>query len=103
MSEVPYVSASAALQAAKWEALFQRLPPEAGVLFISIQPRHALCGLAHDFDVLIGISKQWDDGLGVALAKHVIGEEFEDHHFHIQVVRGLPCAVAGAGVGSDPH
>ena len=103
MSEVPYVSATAALQAAKWERLFQQLPPEAGVLFVSVQPRHALSGRAHDFDVLIGISKQWDDGLGVALTKHVIGEEFEDFGFHIQVARGVPCAAAGAGAGADPH
>jgi len=103
MSEVAYVSSSAALQASRWEQIFQRLPASAGVLFISIRPRPAPSGLVHDFDLCIGISPKFSEGqgFGLAVTKYALDEDYEKYHFNIQVVRGVLCAGAGAGAGAD--
>jgi hypothetical protein len=95
-----YVSDSAAKKARDMEVKFQRLPPAAGVLFVSITPTAAEGGDVTEFRVFLGMSHFFDVGTGTSLVNHVLKDEInegysatkEAYSFIITVARGVPGA-----------
>lgn len=85
------------------ERRFQLLPPEAGILFISVRPDPVLGGLCNKFTIFLGLyrSRIADTNTGVALAKRVLEKEIQQgmFSFSISVYRGL----AGAARDEDPE
>jgi hypothetical protein len=99
MPEVPYVSETAAEKARELESRFLTLPPEAGVLFVAIHAVPALGGKTEEFDVRLGISRQFEEGTGLAIIKKVLEDDLASGDIRVSaaVYRG----VRGAGCDED--
>jgi hypothetical protein len=104
VDEVPYVSEEAIRLAGEWERRFQALPPQAGVVFVSIRPRPAFRGQVKVFDVRVGVIPKVSESLGVTIAKNVLEPEFRlaRYQFAIEAWSGLPVASDHERAGVDP-
>lgn len=75
MPEIPYVSANAASFAKVFESRFQKLPPIAGVIFVSVDAIPAPNGKTTQFLIRLGISKNLSEDVGWALIQQVMKDE----------------------------
>jgi hypothetical protein len=91
---VPYVSREAANLAEEWETRFQVLPPQAGVIFVSIRAVPAEGGACRAFWVRLGVATRIEQSTGLSLIKHVLAEEIASGKYEIQgaVYGGVRCA-----------
>lgn len=79
---VKYVSEASIAAADRMEEKFLTLPPEAGIIFVSVHPEPIEGGKCHIFDVRLGVPKSFDPGTGVALVQKVL--ELEVNFFEIR-------------------
>lgn len=93
MNDIPYVSDEAAAVAREMESRIQRLPPEAGVLFVGVEVAPAPGGKSNRFTVRLGIHRRLEESTGLALVKKVLEQELNrGEQISVSVFRG----VAGA-------
>jgi hypothetical protein len=94
--EIAYVSEGSAAIARNWERMFQILPPEAGILFVSVQPVAIEGGLCHVYDVTLGLNKNrgLEQETGIAMMRQVLKEDIANDLFKIRCKVFL--GVAGA-------
>lgn len=73
------------------EQRFQRLPPSAGVLFVSVRAVPESDGVAKSFEVRLGINRLFEEETGLALIKRVLEPEIAEKKFSISasVYRGV--------------
>ena len=90
---VRYVSDETHLRAREMEQRFASLPPQAGVLFVSIQPQPVDDGKSVEFYIRLGISRRFDEETGRALVKKVLSEEIKEG---LRLLVGVYRGVSGA-------
>lgn len=105
MSDTPYVNDASFNLARKMELKLQSLPPEAGLIFVGVDPEPAPRGVATKFFVRVGVERKFEEGTGIALVKSVLEEEITSGLSITAVVyRGVRGASKHAlqGLGSLP-
>jgi hypothetical protein len=70
-----YVSEQVNIMARRMEAKIQKLPPEAGVMFVGVCPEPMNNGQSTNFIIYLGISRDFETSIGRSLAEHVLREE----------------------------
>ena len=100
MSDVPYVNEEAVLRAQELEKKFLKLPPESGVLFISVRPIPTPGGRTKEFDVRLGISRRYEEGTGMAIIKKVLEDDLKGG---LDISAAVYRGVRGAGSDEDPQ
>jgi hypothetical protein len=70
-----YVSDLANALARTMEDKIQKLPPEAGVMFVGVRPEPMEGGTSTNFLVYLGVSRKFETSTGKSLAEHVLREE----------------------------
>lgn len=75
MNPVSYVSANAHAFARMFEDRFQKLPPNAGVIFVSVKAIPAPGGNVTEFEIRLGISKNLTEDIGWSLIQYVMKDE----------------------------
>lgn len=83
MPSIPYVSSEALATAQAWERRFQMLPPEAGILFVSISPEPEQTGNCYKFIIRLGIKRPMERATAEALMKNVMEEELRSGRYII--------------------
>lgn len=86
-----YVSEKSNEIAREMERRFQRLPHEAGILFVGVQAVPTEDGEAKAFEVRVGIARRFESSTGMAIIKKVLEQEIEEKKFAISasVYRGV--------------
>lgn len=91
MDEIPYVSPDAHETARKMELKFTGLAPDAGVIFISVVAVPAPGGRSKQFEVRLGLSRQYEISTGLALIRKILESEIESGlELSASVYRGVP-------------
>jgi hypothetical protein len=84
MIETPYIDEVSAERAQEWERRFQQLPPDAGVIFISITAVPELGGDCHAYEVRLGINREFKGTAnGILIVQHVLAEEIASGRYRI--------------------
>jgi hypothetical protein len=91
---VPYVSSRIVALSVEWMQRFQKLSPDAGVIFVSVTPMPEEGGECRVFAVRLGVVGTLEEATGLSLIKHVLAEEIASGKYEIQgaVYRGVSCA-----------
>jgi hypothetical protein len=90
---VLYVGEEAAAQARDIEQRFAHLPPEAGILFVSVGPQPTEDGKTVEFFIRLGIQRSLTEGAGRALVQQVLEQEIQSG---LKVYAGVYRGVSGA-------
>jgi hypothetical protein len=98
---VRYVSAETHRKAREMERLFAALPPQAGVLFVSIRPDPTEDGKGESFFLRLGIARRFEEETGLALVKKVLQEELRQGlRIRVGVHRGISGACRDDGTST---
>jgi hypothetical protein len=102
----PYLREQYVTLASVWERRFAELPPDAGILFVSVKAYPEMGGVPRVITVHLGLERRLSEDTGLALVKHYLAEELASGTFEIRaaVYRGLPGCAARAhdGAGRAP-
>ena len=104
MGDMKYVGESSWRAALGWEARFRNLPPEAGVIFIAVEPEPAPEGECSVFDVRLGIARKYEESVGLALIRKVLERDLAAGSLSIRaaIYRGTPGSYDKARLSPDP-
>lgn len=75
MESVPYVSDSAGALAREFEARFKKLPPIAGVMFVSVSAVPIVGGNTNSFQVILGMARWLTESAGLGLVQQLLSDE----------------------------
>jgi hypothetical protein len=92
MIDIPYVNPASAVRAREWEQRFQKLPPQAGIIFVGVTPTPTLSGECDTYDIYLGIDARFEKDTGLAVLKKVLAEEMGSFTIRTLVLRGAPGA-----------
>lgn len=83
MKEIKFVSEGSAATAREFERRFQLLPPQAGIIFISIKAVPEFKGLCDKFEIVLGLTRSQAiaQSTGMALIEKVLEREFSENIF----------------------
>jgi len=90
---VNYVSDEANRRALEFERRFTTLPPQAGVIFASVQAQPVENGKSVEYFVRLGLVRRLEEETGRALARKILDEEIHSgFRIFVGVYRGSPGA-----------
>lgn len=83
MEEIKYVDEGSLATARSWERKFQLLPPQAGLIFVSVKPVPAYKGLCDTFEIVLGFTKKYaiEESTGMAVINKVLAKDIEHGMF----------------------
>ncbi len=96
-----YVSEESHRKAREMERRFAELAPQAGVLFISVQPDPTEDGKVTDYHIRLGIARRFEEDVGRVLVRKVLEEEIKAGvKIFVGVYRGISCACRDDGTST---
>lgn len=95
---IAYVTEGAAELAREMEKKFQRLAPQAGVVFVGVKPIPIDGGKVRTFEVRLGISRRLDESTGMALVRKVLEDETK---MGLEITAAIYRGVSGAARDED--
>lgn len=71
---IEYVQDQYAKKAREMEEVLAKLPPEAGIVFVSVKALPDKFGQSKGYTVTVGVSRKFDPATGIAIAKRVLAD-----------------------------
>lgn len=82
--DTPYVSLDAAWRAKEFEDRFLKLPPGAGVLFVSVEAMPIVGGDSKIYEIKLGLSRWHDGSAGKHIIQQVMQKELAERQYEIR-------------------